>query len=556
MNDSWALSNVIVGLNVNSFWIIGKLRSVIVPSILNSATSSSVIFTPVKFVIADIFNLTLTENSFESNVDSSKSLNTNPGFAVKVSLLILPVVVVILAVNDSWAWRSSISAGNLNSFWIITKLRSVIVPAVLNLAISSSVISKPVKSEGVITNFLLTKKLFEGKVGAPSLNTNPGFAIKIIWCKLVLPEIGDKVALNDSWAWGSSIARGNSNSFWIISKLFISIIPSGWNLAISSSVINKSSVPKVIIDNLTLTVIGFDGNVSEFSLIKYPGFAIKVNMYGLASLLETFNPFITLSLMEESIVNIFEITSNIRLLISWGPTLIKANSSFVRINSLMFIGSIANLTLTVIGSDGNVFKLSLIVYPGFVDKVNMYLFSEVGSFLETFSPFITLSLIESLILNTFLIILHLVSSISWGNVVIDSNSNSLIADWLVVGFAFIANLTTTWNIFDSKFFEFSLIKYPGFAVNLNLNGFSVVVNSSVLETFNPFITSSLIEVSKLNTFEIMANILGVIGWGDVLSEYISSLVRWMSSIAFGVINNLVLTVNRIDDNSSNSLLIT
>ena len=125
-------------------------------------SSSVIVSVGTSFLV--INNLTLTKNSLESNVDSSKSLNTNPGFAVKVSLLILPVVVVILAVNDSWAWRSSISAGNLNSFWIIGKLRSVIVPAVLNLAISSSVIFTPVKLEGVITNFLLTKKLLESKV--------------------------------------------------------------------------------------------------------------------------------------------------------------------------------------------------------------------------------------------------------------------------------------------------------------------------------------------------------------------------------------------------------
>jgi hypothetical protein len=55
----------------------------------------------------------------------------------------------------------------------------------------------------------------------------------------------------------------------------------------------------------------------------------------------------------------------------------------------MSIGSIANLTLTVIGFDANVFKSSLIVYPVFAVKVNVYSFAGVPSLLETFSPFIT-----------------------------------------------------------------------------------------------------------------------------------------------------------------------
>ena len=112
----------------------------------------------------------------------------------------------------------------------------------------------------VIAKLTLTKNSFDGNVdSSESLNTNPGFAVKVTLRILVIPEIGDRVALNDSWAWGSSIARGNLNSFLIISKLFISIVPSSWNLAISSSVMLAfTKLVFAVISILSLTVNGTD----------------------------------------------------------------------------------------------------------------------------------------------------------------------------------------------------------------------------------------------------------------------------------------------------------
>ena len=78
-------------------------------------------------------------------------------------------------------------------------------------------------------------------------------------------------------------------------------------------------------------------------------------MYGFpASVLETCRPsIIWSSVVEGSIVNTFLIIANLVASMSWGDVVIKANSSVVRVNLFISVAVINNLTLTVIGLDGN-----------------------------------------------------------------------------------------------------------------------------------------------------------------------------------------------------------